>query len=357
MDKEAKTDKQRNHQPLLSVIVPIYGVEDYLEECIQSILFQTYRNLEIILVDDGAKGKEPEICDHYARTDDRIQVVHKENGGLVAARKSGLEKATGDYVAFVDGDDYLAKDYYDRLMAWVVTEKPDLVACGITKVWIDKTESLSQAIEDNVYEGEKLLYLLRNMNCKGRQFYEPGIFTSTCLKVYRMGLFREIAKVVPNDIRMGEDAAFTYAFLLRSQKVVVDNTNKGYFYRSVEGSMTGTADVFLFTGTSMLYEFLLPYYEKSEDTAIREQLEYYRAYLQLLAINRWMAYVPLFQTHTRRKKVQELVGNTTLFQNLERVCSLEHLWRSLRVYLYLIDKSLWVFFELLWAVKNRFSSR
>lgn len=91
--------------PYLSVIIPIFGVEDYLEECIESIIAQTYTNIEIILVDDGAKGREPEICDSYAEKDSLIKVIHKENEGIIETRKIGLTNATANYVTFVDGDD------------------------------------------------------------------------------------------------------------------------------------------------------------------------------------------------------------------------------------------------------------
>ena len=91
--------------PYLSVIVPIYNVEDYLEECIESIITQSYTNIEIILIDDGAKGREPEICDKFAEKDSRIKVIHKENEGIIETRKIGLTNATANYVTFVDGDD------------------------------------------------------------------------------------------------------------------------------------------------------------------------------------------------------------------------------------------------------------
>ena len=97
----------------ISVIVPIYNVEDYLEHCIDSICAQTYRNLEIILVDDGSMDHSGQICDRYAALDTRITVIHQENKGVVAARKAGLQHAQGEYTGFVDGDDYLDPDMYD----------------------------------------------------------------------------------------------------------------------------------------------------------------------------------------------------------------------------------------------------
>lgn len=100
---------------LISVIVPVYNVEKYLSKCIDSILAQTYKNLEIILVDDGSPDNCPKICDEYAKKDNRIKVIHKENGGLSAARNVALDIAKGEYIGFVDSDDFIAEDMYEVL--------------------------------------------------------------------------------------------------------------------------------------------------------------------------------------------------------------------------------------------------
>lgn len=336
---------------LLSVIVPVYGVEAYLEECIQSILDQTYCNLEIILVDDGANGREPEICDQYVEKDNRIQVIHKENEGLVAARKSGLEKATGEYVAFVDGDDFLQPDYYERMMKIVEDVEPDLVAVGITKTYEDgKEEQIIQSIADGTYEGDQLMTLFRNMNCVNGTFYEPGIFPSTCLKIYRRDLLEKILATVPNTIRMGEDAAITYPYLLNCHKVAVASSICGYYYRMVPDSMTTRADASLFTGSSALYAHLFPYYQVASDECIQEQLEYYRAYLMYLAINYWMAGVKPANVHGKVAEMRKLAEGTELFSHLERMLDLV-LPRSLSVYIRLLLKSRWKAFEMVLFVR------
>ena len=113
-----------------SIIVPIYGIEDYLPQCIDSILGQTYTNIEIILVDDGAKDNCPAICDGYATKDDRIIVIHKPNGGLVSARKAGIGKATGDYICNVDGDDWIHPDYVKSFVEIIEQYAPDIVCSG-----------------------------------------------------------------------------------------------------------------------------------------------------------------------------------------------------------------------------------
>lgn len=340
-----------NDRFLLSVIVPIYEVESFLEDCIQSILAQIYSNLEIILVDDGAEGREPEICDQYAQKDNRIQVIHKENEGLVAARKSGLEKATGEYVTFVDGDDFLQPDYYERMMKIVEDVEPDLVAVGITKIYEDgKEEQIIQSITDGTYEGDQLKTLFRNMNCIDGRFYEPGIFPSTCLKIYQRDLLEKVLPSVPNTIRMGEDAAITYPYLLSCHKVAVASSICGYYYRMVPDSMTTRADASLFSGSSALYGHLFPYYQASSDDCVKKQLEYYRAYLMYLAINYWMAGVKPANVHGRVAEMRKLAEGTELFSHLERMLDLD-LPRSLSAYIRLLRKLRWKSFEMVLFVR------
>ena len=118
-----------NRETMLSVIVPVYNVEAYLPRCVDSILAQSYSNLEVILVDDGAKDASGAICDAYAAKDPRVKVIHKENGGLSSARNAGLDIALGEYIAFVDSDDWIEPDAYQHLLE--VMERYDVrLVCG-----------------------------------------------------------------------------------------------------------------------------------------------------------------------------------------------------------------------------------
>lgn len=119
---------------LISVIVPIYNVEKYLSRCIDSILAQTYQNFELILVNDGSTDNSGQICDAYLKKDERIEVLHKANGGLSDARNAGIEKARGAYFLFVDSDDYIAADMLERLYGGLIRENADLAMCGFQAV-------------------------------------------------------------------------------------------------------------------------------------------------------------------------------------------------------------------------------
>lgn len=128
------TEKELNKKLLVSIIIPVYKVEKFLKKCIESVLKQTYENIEVILVDDGSPDKCGEICDDYAKLDKRIQVIHKENGGLSSARNYGLDISNGEYIAFVDGDDYIADDFIESLLVEIINTGADLVMCSLVDV-------------------------------------------------------------------------------------------------------------------------------------------------------------------------------------------------------------------------------
>lgn len=127
---------------LISIIIPIYKVEAYLNECIASVVNQTYKNLEIILVDDGSPDRCPDMCDEWAKKDERIKVIHKANGGLSDARNAGLKVARGQYIGFVDSDDWISSNMYERLLEVIEEEKADICACSLITEILDQSSPL-----------------------------------------------------------------------------------------------------------------------------------------------------------------------------------------------------------------------
>ena len=122
------------NDPLISVLVPVYKTEAYLTRCVSSICNQTYKNLEIILVDDGSPDRSGEVCDALAREDRRIRVIHKENGGLASARNAGIDAMTGEYAAFVDSDDYILPEMIRTLYDLCIRHQAQIACCGIERV-------------------------------------------------------------------------------------------------------------------------------------------------------------------------------------------------------------------------------
>lgn len=142
----------------ISIIVPIYNVEKYLKECLDSLINQTYSNLEIILVDDGSTDNCPTICNEYAKMDTRIKVIHKKNAGLSEARNSGMEISTGEYIAFVDSDDYVRKDMYEKMMISINEKKADIVMSGFSR--IDDNKNIIDfllPLDKNFYSDKEIL--------------------------------------------------------------------------------------------------------------------------------------------------------------------------------------------------------
>ena len=128
---------------LVSMIIPVYGVEVYLGECLETVLNQTYKNLEIILIDDESPDRCPEICDQYAQKDERIKVIHQKNGGAANARNHGLDMATGEYICFIDSDDKIENNYVEKLLGAIKENKAEVVVCSFKQWYKDKTQDLS----------------------------------------------------------------------------------------------------------------------------------------------------------------------------------------------------------------------
>lgn len=251
-------------QPLISVIVPVYGIDRYIGVCIESILNQTYRNLDIILVDDGSRDRSPEIVDLYSRKDSRIRVIHKPNGGLVSARKAGLRQSYGSYIVNVDGDDWIGPGFIEGLYTAARTSGADMVCAGYTKDLFSKTAHFYNALPSGVYEGETLTELQKRMISCG-EFYRPGVFTYVWNKLFRRELLLVPQSTVDNRISLGEDGAVTYPALLNCKRVAVTD-NVAYHYRQREDSMLKSSACYADEAQRLkvLYEYLMRWAQRAD---------------------------------------------------------------------------------------------
>ena len=212
---------------LITVIVPIYKVEKYLNKCVNSIIDQTYKNLEIILVDDGSPDNCGAICDDYAKKDSRIKVVHKENGGLSDARNAGYEFANGEYVCFIDSDDYISKDFIQVLYETMARENSDIVECDIVRFNEDEevgtVEATSQVVTyDTVEAMENLIE-------------EKDFHQHVWNKLYKS----DIALTVKFEKgKLNEDEFWTYQVFGKAKRVS-KVTDKMYYYLQRKTSIMG----------------------------------------------------------------------------------------------------------------------
>lgn len=223
---------------LISVIVPIYKVEQYLDECIESIINQTYKKLEIILVDDGSPDGCSEICDKYAAIDNRIKVIHKENRGLVSARKAGVAIANGDYITFVDGDDSIAKNLYEEIVASLTLVLSDIIAFSFQIQNANQLTVVENRIKTGVYDKENIeKNIIPNLF-----FYEEmpycGVESACWCKLFKKQLIKDNIIDISNEVTIGEDIAISYLCIIKSGSLQVINNIKGYYYRYNEEAMT-----------------------------------------------------------------------------------------------------------------------
>lgn len=242
--------------PLVSVIVPIYRIERYLGTCIESIIKQTYKQLEVILVDDGSDDRCRDICDLYSSKDNRIKVIHKENGGLVSARKEGMKNSSGEYIAYVDGDDWIEPDFIERMITDAVENQADIVCAGQTRDLFDVSFKMQNPYHNGAYRGKELIGLKCNMLSYG-EFFSLGISTYVWNKLFRREIVYDIQLNVDERISIGEDAAVTYPAILKSDCVCV-NDCVSYHYRQREDSMLKKSSDFTVEAEKLrvLYEYM-----------------------------------------------------------------------------------------------------
>lgn len=216
---------------MVSVIVPVYNVEQYLEKCIDSIRRQTYRDLEIILVDDGTPDDSGVLCDVYAKLDDRIKVIHKENGGLSDARNAGLDVAQGKYIAFVDGDDFIHPRMYETMVHMIETEQSDMALCEFQQV--DKDAEIDETIQ--VITESPEFFTGRRMQALYFQQQYDKMMVVAWNKLYKATMFEEIRFPVG----MSHEDEFTTFLLTYPCKKVSYTPTPFYYYVTRKDSIMG----------------------------------------------------------------------------------------------------------------------
>lgn len=223
-------------KPILSIVVPVFNVCDYVEYAIRSLIDQEEYPFEIILVDDGSTDGSEGICDRFAAEyPNTIHVIHKQNGGLPSARKSGVKEAQGEYVTFLDGDDWCSRDYYFKMVCAARERNADVVCSGFT--FVDGTiKKEREQSECGFYSGASLLKL-KSRFIYQKPYYSYGIFPSLCMKIIRRALLVENLFLVPNDITIAEDACCSFPVIFHCASVEIIRGNNGYFYRQHNASM------------------------------------------------------------------------------------------------------------------------
>ena len=214
-----------------SIVVPVYNLENYLKKCIDSITNQTYKNIEVVLVDDGSTDGSGNICDDYAANDERIVVIHKSNAGVSEARNTALAAATGDYIAFCDADDYLESDYIEKMLDGIVRYGADIAACGLYMDYEKKTKVVSSGGDTECLTVDEAV---------GKMFEKGGMQGYTANKLFTRDAIKEIR--FPTNIPFCEDTLFLTEALVNSQRIVYI-PEPMYHYLQRTGSASGDMDL------------------------------------------------------------------------------------------------------------------
>lgn len=279
-----KQISEQQKTPLISIIVPVYQVKDYVGECVASLLAQTYTNLEILLVDDGSTDGSGEICDRYAERESRVRVIHQENQGPSVARNAGLDTAKGEYVAFVDSDDVVLPDFIEALYRLVKKYQADIAACDYVRCHTDELERLRNAAEKGDFseeKGENQQVICMSSEQMLRQWH--GRYkrweTIACNKLYRKCVF-DIGKAGKIRFPIGrklEDVLTSHLIAANAKRIVL--TTRGlYLYRIRAGSRASQS-----RAVEQMNENLRA---QRERMAFFKEKRYLRAYMNL-----WVGYV------------------------------------------------------------------
>lgn len=317
--------KNKTGTPLISVIVPVYNLEKYLVRCIESIIGQTYKNLEIILIDDGSTDTSGQIIDEFKKKDNRIKVIHKENGGESSARNTGLRMATGEYIAFCDCDDWMDLDMYETL-AWELNqENIDMVASG----WYKETDSSSQEIRNalpvnsQVFGRDELLkYLYMRDSYRGFAYMWDKLYKREILKDKDGNwiLFRE-------DLRLGGDVLYLAEVALNVKRAkYVDWAFYHYYQRDKSGCHT--KDVTKLREWLKAYELILQRFEEEQiDYKTKDYVKRFLAYhssnaTEIAAVQGQKEAQKEFQRFMEMYKQEYISLNTQYPERIKRYCDL-----------------------------------
>lgn len=242
---------------MVSVIVPIYNARDYLERCISSICNQTFVDLEIILVDDGSIDGSGEICDDFSQKDKRISVIHQENKGIVNARKVGLKASHGEFIGFVDSDDWIELNMYERLFQTMIEQEVDIVMCGRFENTGEIERSVFHGVPEGKYTKEQMIHSVYPRMIVNNAFFEWGIFPSLWDKLFKKECVETFQLRVDDRIEIGEDAACVYPCCIHANSIYIMRECL-YHYRQTIGSMVKRIEDFELEREKfhILYQFM-----------------------------------------------------------------------------------------------------
>lgn len=275
-------------EPQLSVIVPAYNEEEYIERCLESIINQTYKALEIIVIDDDSKDRTWDICKEFAERDERVILLRQAHSGVVEARNKGISYASAKYITFVDSDDWLEPNAYEILMHEM--EDTDILMAGYKSEYLEFSVNRSGRIPEGTYRQRgEIEQVIKNMIYYDKTM-EAGIIHSLWNKIFCSNILKQVYHEVDSQIYVGEDAALLFLYMLKCKSVKIKNYYL-YHYRIHQNSCTTRCDKKFLENISKLYNCLEPKFQQhylNED--LMYPLEKWIVSMTLLGINRKMGF-------------------------------------------------------------------
>ena len=260
-----------NMKPMVSIIIPVYNVEQYLDKCMDTVLHQTYSVLDIVLVDDGSKDGSSKMCDEYAQKDNRIQVLHKENGGLMSAWIAGVKIAKGDYLLFVDSDDWIELNMVEELVHYTNGSLREIICSNYIIEKIEKKQAIKikQSMNPGIYDRQSLE---KELFPQMLGLEERRIHSSRCMKLISTRLIKDNIQYTNPAITMGEDLNIMFSAILDAERIVIVEEGYYYHYRFVDASMAHKYNAKLYEKINLLNKTLKNIIEKKLDDSKKQDI-------------------------------------------------------------------------------------
>ena len=314
--------------PKLSIVVPVYNVEKYLNQCIDSILGQSFTDFELIIVNDGSSDRSGSICDEYAQADQRVIVIHTENHGVVTARRTGVDCARGEYTAFVDSDDWIDADFYHGIFDEAGETNADVLICSRVKtggICIETTSFHSGYYDKCELENIVFPRIMYDIHSE-RYHIKPSLWD----KVFRTKLLKEVYKGVDPIVTLGEDAVCTYPCIARANSLFVLENDACYHYREDHVSMVNNCDVRLLQRVCALAVNMNHQFSELPEI-FNNQVHHFIAYNGLYAAHQVLLFNRQMRLYKRIQAVKDLFRHPVLAysfqQSKKSTCSTKLKWK------------------------------
>lgn len=302
---------------MLSVIIPVFKAEQSLRKCVDSILEQTYRNLEIVLIDDGSPDGSPEICDEYAKCDSRVKVIHQKNRGVSVARNTGLDHVSGEYITFVDSDDYIESDMYESMMKIVEQYNCDVVMCDCVKEFKDKTEIYTHNIRSGYYNKQQLMYeYYQHLLMMPSVEYPPTISNWLCVFSNRLNDKQYLR--YKEGVRYSEDLLFGALLMRKAESFYYMKGKTFYHYCMNSQSVSHTFVPDKWTDYCLLYHEIKKIFWDDSEYDFRKQIDYCLLFFVYNTVGEIMSVNDLSLDEKYKKSI-EILKNKEVRQMFSRI--------------------------------------